>query len=198
MTFSILLAAAALLSVERAAYLWIWYKPEAFRRCCQRARLKRLGGPVDVLKALFVAFKLVQAAVFLGWCLYFGAGELVATTLYSWPAGAGVLLLALGQLLNWSVFSLLGKNGVFYGNRFGYDVEWRHEFPFSVFEHPQYAGALLSIWGFFLIMRFPHDDWYWLPLLETVYYAIGAYWERDVGEDNEPATSSQTPSQDCR
>jgi len=27
-------------------------------------------------------------------------------------------------------------------------------------------------------MRFPHDDWYILPALETVYYVLGAYFER--------------------
>jgi hypothetical protein len=32
---------------------------------------------------------------------------------------------------------------------------------------------LLSIWGFFVIMRFPHDDWILLPLLQTFYYVLG-------------------------
>ena len=36
----------------------------------------------------------------------------------------------------------------------------------------------MSIWGFFLIMRFPHGDWFVLPALETVYYALGAYYEQ--------------------
>jgi hypothetical protein len=26
--------------------------------------------------------------------------------------------------------------------------------------------------------RFPHDDWYLLPVLETVYYAVGVGLER--------------------
>ncbi len=52
------------------------------------------------------------------------------------------------------------------------------KFPFSLLKHPQYAGALLSIWGFFLAMRFPHPDWYLLPSLETLYYALGAYLEQ--------------------
>ena len=68
--------------------------------------------------------------------------------------------------------------GAFYGERFGYEVPWCRKFPFSWFKHPQYTGALLSIWGFFLVMRFPHDDWYMLPALETVYYVLGAYFER--------------------
>jgi len=46
-----------------------------------------------------------------------------------------------------------------------------------LFKHPQYAGTLLSIWGFFLVVRFPHDDWYLLPILETGYYTLSAYFE---------------------
>lgn len=195
MTWPILLAAAVLLSLERIAYLWIWHKPKAFRRCCERPLLKPLGGPVNALRMLFYVFKVLQGAVFVGWCYFFGGGELLPSLQNIWAIAVGLVLLALGQLLNCSVFSLLGKNGVFYGNRFGYRIEWREEFPFSIFEHPQYAGAMLSIWGFFLIMRFPHDDWYWLPLLEAIYYGIGAYFERDPGESDQPV-SSRTPSRD--
>jgi len=32
---------------------------------------------------------------------------------------------------------------------------------------------VLSIWGFFLLMCFPYDDWYLLPAVETVYYVLG-------------------------
>lgn len=196
MTLWIFLAAAALLSLERIAYLRIWYKPAAFRRFCRRPLFRSLDGPVETLQALFYAFKVVQAAVFFGWCYVFGNGGLVPVTLNRFALGAGILLIALGQVLNWSVFSLLGKSGVFYGNRFGYRVQWRDEFPFSLCQHPQYAGALLSIWGLFLIMRFPHDDWYWLPALETLYYGIGAYLERDVEDDDEAIASTRRPSQD--
>jgi hypothetical protein len=47
-----------------------------------------------------------------------------------------------------------------------------------VLRHPQYVGTVLAIWGLFLAVRFPHDDWYVLPVLETVYYAAGAYFEQ--------------------
>ncbi len=90
----------------------------------------------------------------------------------------GMGLIVFGQILNLSVFYRLGKTGVFYGNRFGHQIPWCRRFPFSWFKHPQYVGALLSIWGFFLVMRFPHDDWYLLPALETVYYVLGAHFER--------------------
>jgi hypothetical protein len=48
-------------------------------------------------------------------------------------------------------------------------------FPFSLLAHPQYVGTLLTIWGGFTLVRFPRDDWWALPLLETVYY-LGGMW----------------------
>jgi len=167
-TLWVILSAAALLSVERITYLWIWYKPEAFRCFCNRQWAKSLGGPVDVLKYPFYAFKLLQGAVFVGWCYFFSRGEIFPIGGNVLSVALGVLVMALGQLLNVGVFYRLGKVGVFYGGKFGYRVSWCREFPFTVCSHPQYAGALLSIWGFFLLMRFPHVDWYWLPVLETI------------------------------
>ena len=48
-------------------------------------------------------------------------------------------------------------------------------FPFSLLAHPQYVGTLLTIWGGFMLVRFSHEDWWALPLLETVYY-LGGMW----------------------
>ena len=90
-----------------------------------------------------------------------------------WSLGLGAMMVAVGQGLNVAVFYRLGKVGVFYGNKLGYSIPWSRKFPFSCLKHPQYVGALLSIWGFFLVMRFPHNDWYMLPALETVYYTVG-------------------------
>ena len=89
-----------------------------------------------------------------------------------------VALLAAGQLLNVTVFHRLGTTGVFYGNRFGFEVQWCRAFPYSWLEHPQYVGAILSIWGCFAIMRYPQPDWYVLPALESLYYALAARFER--------------------
>ena len=38
-------------------------------------------------------------------------------------------------------------------------------------------GTVFTIWGVFLLLRFSHDDLYALPVLETVYYAAGAWLE---------------------
>lgn len=180
---SAFLSAAALLAIERVAYALIWRRPEAFRALCERMRLP---DPVEVLERLFYGFKLLQAAVFVAWCWHFGAEAGWARNWTSPAGGFGLVLIAVGQTLNASVFLRLGRTGVFYGNRFGHQVAWREGFPFSLLDHPQYAGAVLSIWGLFLLARHPYDDWFVLPLLETFYYALGACFERAPDRDAAP------------
>jgi methylene-fatty-acyl-phospholipid synthase len=46
-------------------------------------------------------------------------------------------------------------------------------FPFSLVDHPQYVGTLMTIWGVFLLLRYPFGDWIVLPALSTFYYACG-------------------------
>jgi methylene-fatty-acyl-phospholipid synthase len=174
-TLWVFLCAAALLSVERICYLWIWRAPDDFRVFSTRVRI---GDPVDALRWLFYCFKVLQGAVFGGWCFVFGDGSILPLAGSVSSVATGAALIAGGQILNIGVFYRLGKVGVFYGDKFGYAVPWCQKFPFSLLDHPQYVGTLLSIWGFFFVMRFPHDDWYLLPALETVYYILGAYFER--------------------
>jgi methylene-fatty-acyl-phospholipid synthase len=167
--------AAAILVVERLTYFAVWHWPAWFDRLCR----ERLRSPVDALASLFILFKFIQLAVFVGWCLVHD-GRLIPGHRSAGVLWASAALLCAGQALNVSVFRSLGRTGVFYGARFGYDVPWQGRFPFSWFDHPQYVGALLTIWGFFVLTRFPAPDWTALPLLETVYYAFGAYFEQDL------------------
>ena len=174
----VLLVAAALLSLERLCYVWVWRHPESFRELCARTLAGVLGQPVDALRRIFYALKVLQLLVFAGWCYIFGNGSL-------WPASGsvavftlGLSLIVLGQVFNIAVFFRLGNAGVFYGNRFGINVPWNSSFPFSVLKHPQYVGAVVSIWGFFIVMRFSRPDWYLLPTLETVFYILGAHFEQ--------------------
>ena len=177
MTLWVFLAAAALLSLERLCYVYVARAPGHFRAFCKRPAVASWGEPIAVLQRLFYGFKGLQLAVFFGWCYVHGQGSLS-------PAGSGLLPLAIGaglivvgQILNFGVFYRLGAVGVFYGNRLGHDIPWCRAFPFSWFRHPQYVGTVCSIWGFFLMMRFPQYDWYMLPALETAYYLFGAYFE---------------------
>jgi methylene-fatty-acyl-phospholipid synthase len=175
----LLCSVATLLSVERIAYVLIWREPSTFKRWSTRPALKAFGGPVEVLMLLFVAFKVLQLAVFVGWHLAVGDGTLWPYSRDPVVVATGAALISAGQVLNLSVFKRLGKVGVFYGNRLGYTVSWCRRFPFTWFEHPQYVGTVIAIWGFFVAIRFPAPDWMLIPLLETVYYAAGARLEQD-------------------
>jgi methylene-fatty-acyl-phospholipid synthase len=178
MTVWSLLVAAGALSIERVWYAWVWYNPASFRRFCTMPAVAVFGEPVDVLRNLFVCFKTLQLSIFFGWCYLHGNGRIIPTgedDLWIW---FGSVLIAVGQVLNVGVFLRLGKIGVFYGNRLGYNVPWCKGFPFSLCRHPQYVGAVVSIWGFFMTTRFPHDDWFLLPVLQTSQYLAGAYLEQ--------------------
>ena len=50
-------AAAALLSVERIAYVLIWREPAAFKRWSMRGAWAGTGGPVELLVVLFAAVR---------------------------------------------------------------------------------------------------------------------------------------------
>jgi hypothetical protein len=178
MTLAVLAIAAVLLSFERICYVWAWRYPESFRRFCDYPGISVFGSPIAVLQNLFYGFKAIQVLTFFAWCLFFGHGSLVPLggTMFSLTLGG--ILIVTGQFLNVSVFCRLGEVGVFYGTRFGYDLPRCNQFPFSILKHPQYVGTTLSIWGVFLMMRFPHNDWTLLPSLETAYYILGSYFEQ--------------------
>jgi len=171
-------ACAALLGVERLAYRFAWRHPVRFAAWVRRTPIPGRSDPVCALRSLFYAFKAVQIVVLVGWCMWFGATWLPLPTAPAPMLVSGVGLLLLGQALNAGVMRRLGTEGVFYGNRFGREIEWQTGWPFSVFPHPQYLGAALSVWGFMLAMRFPAADWFVLPLISSVYYALGARGER--------------------
>lgn len=178
MSLWVFLVAAALLSFERLCYVWVWRSPESFRAFCQRPAVASFSEPVAVLQKLFYCFKGIQLGVFFAWCYFYGQGSPSPFSGSIVSLAVGGALIVAGQTLNFSVFRRLGKVGVFYGNKFGYEIPWCREFPFSLLQHPQYVGTLFSIWGFFLATCFPYDDWYLLPTLETVYYVLGAYFEQ--------------------
>ena len=183
----VLIWAAALLSVEPICYVWIYRSPGAFRELCAGAPVLS-SEPTDALRTLFIGFKVFQISVFAWWCLVHSGGTLWPINAPAWAVGVGAALIAAGQTLNIGVFRRLGHTGVFYGNRFGYEVPWCESFPYTVAAHPQYVGSVLAIWGVFLILRFPHGDWLFLPVLESGYYALLARFERPATQELEPVT----------
>ena len=184
------LIAGALLGVERACYVWIARWPCAFRAWAARPSVAWLGEPVAVVEKLFYAFKALQLVVFIGWC-YLHDPLLTPGAPPAVIAIAGVLFLA-GQSLVMTGFYRLGRVAVFFGDRLGYDAPWCSAFPFSVLPHPQYFGAVVSIWAFFAVMRWPHADWYVIPLIETIFYVAGATLEE--GSVAAQGASGRAPS----
>lgn len=172
--------AAVLLSFERMFYIWVSRRPDSLAPAVETLSAGGIAADrVDVLRWAFYAFKTLQVAVFIWWCVVFGQGQAWAPPAPPVLAAAAALM-SIGQFLNLSVFYRLGTVGVFYGAHFGYAVPWTHAFPFSFpwLKHPQYFGTVLSIWGLFLAARYPSPDWWALPLVETVYYGIGARLEK--------------------
>jgi phosphatidyl-N-methylethanolamine N-methyltransferase len=176
---TLVVIAAILLALERACYIAVWRQPTRFQDAVS-GWMGPAAEPVAALANLFTLFKVIQATVFLGWCLHFGGGRLLPADAAPAVLATGVALIVVGQVLNAAVFVRLGVTGVFYGNRFGHAVRWRYGFPFSWLRHPQYVGTVATIWGIFLALRFPHADWIVLPILETAYYVIGAFLEDDA------------------
>jgi phosphatidyl-N-methylethanolamine N-methyltransferase len=175
MSLGALAIAAVVLAVERACYVIIARRPDLFLALYSRLDPARTRSAVAAVERLFFAFKALQFGVFIGWC-YVHSGR------FPFPAPHGPFVMALcwalavaGQVLVVSTFCRLGRTGVFFGDRLGYAVPQCRAFPFSLLAHPQYVGTLLTIWGGFMLVRFPHDDWWALPLLETVYY-LGGMW----------------------
>ena len=138
-----------------------------------------IGGAAVLLaveRAVY-AFKALQITVFAAWCLVYGNGSLAPAHPGPIVLGGAAALVVVGQILVTATFYRLGRTGVFFGDRFGYEVRHCREFPFSLLSHPQYVGTMLTIWGVFLALRFPHADWYVLPAVETVYYAAATWLE---------------------
>ena len=172
----ILPGAVVLLSLERFFYIWLCRDPGHFVSLCRMPWSKRPFDPVRGVEALFYVFKAVQLIVIIWWCFAFG-GRLWPPTAGPVAIAIGAVVLALGQLLNAAAFYRLGRISVFYGGQFGHPVPWQSGFPFSWFRHPQYVAGVASIWGAMLILRYPAPDWIVLPLLETLYYWLGARLE---------------------
>ena len=68
--------------------------------------------------------------------------------------------------------------GVFYGDRFDHQGPWCRGVSLLIVQTSAICRHAALHLGFFLVVCFPHDDWYLLPLLETGYYTLSAYFER--------------------
>ena len=166
---------AALLSMERFFYGLVWHRPKTAALV-----LKKDKEPETIFRLVW-CFKCVQVAVFASWWYHhFGWTDfdLTAVPPYLWAASA--LLLGVGQVLNASAWSALGKAGVCYGfsypeSSWGKQVRWVTGWPYNVLDSPQYIGAIATVWGLFLFTSAQVDDWWVLPAIETFLYALSIH-----------------------
>ena len=191
-----------LLALPNAIYIWLWIKPDACIRAVEIATPK-LGGkwPADksaqgdqackYLAALAHTIKMVQAACVVAWFRLYSPDSLTPSGVLAQPpwrlvlGGAGLLF---GQCLNVAIYAAIGRNGVYYGSRLGAPLgQWCTGFPFNipvVGRHPQYTGALLSLWGGVLLTAddsataagFPQ-----VAILWTIFYIITGIVENTEG-----------------
>lgn len=167
----------ALLGPERLVYGFVYHFTPSFRKL---AGMPSSGkADLTIMHALVSSFKVVQVAT----VLY----DLLPKTGYTIPFGrmfgdseslvrvaAGVVLVAIGQVLNVSIYQAIGSVGVHYGRELGHDVPWCEGWPFTVLSNPQYIGVVLTFWGIYMMLSPTWWDveWYAIPLVISFWYAM--------------------------
>merc|ERR1712228_796583 len=93
----------------------------------------------------------------------------------------GTALLAVGQVLNVTVYRAIGKDGVYYAKQFGMPtLPWYEGFPYNVLENPQYVGVIMTCWGIYVILGDslnPLDIFYCVPWAFTIIYGWSILYE---------------------
>jgi hypothetical protein len=160
-------------------------------------KVNKQGQEPEMILSAVSMFKLVQVLVFSAWyALRFGAA-LPPVLPDALLVLAASVTFAVGQMLNLLVWARIGKDGVCYGVKFGRQVPWCTKFPFTVLNHPQYTGAVLTVgvaparrpssppgsqvWGMFVLLAPSASDWYVIPVVETLLYLSSMFvLEADV------------------
>ena len=162
-----------LLGIERFLYGYWFIFPNRFKSAVRNGtfgtRLKaeplywkvamRLGMYIKVFQYSVILFDL------LGRCQL--TNPLLSTSTKI-SATLGLLCIAVGQGLNYSVFKALGAIGVYYGYEFGYTIPRVTCFPYNTgLSDPQYWGVVICIWGIYLTVG---ASSFVVPWLETIWY----------------------------
>mmetsp|Transcript_6059 Transcript_6059/g.21531 ORF Transcript_6059/g.21531 Transcript_6059/m.21531 type:complete len:168 (-) Transcript_6059:97-600(-) len=166
----------------------VWCFTATFKAFCDSVRgtpLRRAGETeVDVIVKLFGVNKLFQYG---GFGLFFlcvaPVPDVFATnSLFQWIVGLQMVIL--GQILNTAIYRAIGKNGVYYGCKFGMHIPWCSGFPFNVVTaHPQYLGAVLTVYGGVLLSASPAHvaaGYFGLAHVQALLYVYMAYVEHNL------------------
>lgn len=137
--------------IEKCFYSLVWFTPKV-------AYQINPTDPVTAVENLFMYGKVGAFSGVIGLALkQFQFGRNTSKTSIG-PFVLGLAFLVFGQALNFAVYDKIGRTGVYYGVRFGKEIEWVSGFPFNLgFRDPQYVGSVLSYTGLYL-MFFPKLD----------------------------------------
>ena len=123
--------------------LVLYFRKGMRNLCCGSGRL-----------TCWIFFLLQTVATLFRFGLAHAAMDCLAWGVWASPSSAldslGLLLMGIGHILNLLVYYRLGITGVYYGNAFGVDIPWCHDFPFGGnygIRHPQYTGVTLQVLG---------------------------------------------------
>lgn len=162
----------AILTAPHALYAFIWLFPGSWRALFPR-------NPVNAMASFASAGKVLQFSMIVLWWLADDWGVPKIGKIPTTHLVLGIGLVGIGQTLNFSMYSAIGKPGVYYGEKLGSKVPWCTTFPFTVTSHPQYVGSVLTIWGIFALVyaQGPKTLWtiatYW-----TCLYVVTALQEQ--------------------
>jgi methylene-fatty-acyl-phospholipid synthase len=133
---------ALALAAPHLLYGFIWFFPQNWQ-----AQFGKRS--VLVFDSCAWVLKVVQFGTAIAWWIHAKAPAHAFDVRQLSPLSvvAGLAVTAAGQALNIGIFRAIGHVGVYYGFKLGHKVPWVEGFPFNVVSHPQYVGAVLSIWG---------------------------------------------------
>ena len=115
------------------------------------------SNPVDVIvRAMFYPSKVLQCGSMLWFYLSTAPAVSSPFDVSAYAYLCALQLIICGQILNAGIYRAIGKAGVYYGFKYGFQVPWCTGFPFNVCTaHPQYLGATMTSFGMVILLSTP-------------------------------------------
>jgi protein-S-isoprenylcysteine O-methyltransferase Ste14 len=130
--------------------------------------MQRLGMYIKVFQFGVVLYDLLVLDI--DNVMYNISGGMISTTDKTRQLAIGMLLIFVGQVLNYTTFQALGAKGVYYGYEFGYSVDRVTCFPYNLnINDPQYWGVVLCIFGIYMSVG---ASSFMIPGMELFWYMM--------------------------
>jgi protein-S-isoprenylcysteine O-methyltransferase Ste14 len=104
----------------------------------------------------------------------------------------GILMIFYGLKINMTVYNKLGVNGVYYACEMIQECKYVQGYPFNIFDHPMYMGAIMILMGCILLIGI-NEDYHprinvWIPLV----WMMGLYLFTMYVESHRPIQKMNT------